>query len=495
LWYRHPFGTKRMHVKTLHIYLIKKYIPPFLATLFIGMFIFFMIFIFTYIDEIAGKGVEGAMLAKMFVYMFLTFLPPSMPLAVLLSSIMTFGGLGETYELASMKSAGLSLISIMKPVLIFIFAMAGFCFLFNNYTLPLIHLKAARLLYDVRGAKPAFKLKESVFYNGIDGYSIRVGSKDNDGKTIHNIFIYDHSEGKGNVSQVYAKDGEISVTDNARYLTIKLKNGNRYQQIMDEPRHERTRPDMIVHFKEQVVRIDLTSLKVQSTDEQLFKNHAEMMNVTQLKSYGDTAVKTRLDNYANTYKQFVSQYYFQRSLMQFKTYEKDTSIIPIEKYLAQQTELKRKNILESAQNLVKSASSFLDSKVNEEYSQVEEQAKFDIEWHKKFTLSFACIILFFVGAPLGAIVRKGGFGMPVIISVFLFITYHVISFSLEKMVLQDKLMVIVGMWAAPMLFLPLGFWLTNKAARDSPLFDMTRYIDFYAKIISKFKRTDANTAA
>ena len=484
-----------MKVKTLHIYLVKKYIPPFIATLFIGMFIFFMIFIFTYIDEIAGKGVDNTTLIKMFTYMFLTFLPPSMPLAVLLSSIMTFGSLGETYELASMKSAGLSVISIMKPILVLIFALAGFCFLFNNYTLPYIHLKAARLLYDVRASKPAFKLKESVFYNGIDGYSIRVGQKDKDGKTIHNIYIYDHSDGNGNTNQVYAKDGEISVTGNARYLTIKLQNGTRYQQALNEPKYMYTRPNMIMHFKEQTIRIDLSSLKAQSTDEQLFKNHAEMMNVTQLRSYKDTAFKNRLESYATTYKQFTNQYYYQKSLIQFKTNAKDTSLFHVADYLAKQNEMKRRSILESAQNMAKSAKSFIDSKAGEEDNQISDQAKFEIEWHKKFTLSFACIILFFVGAPLGAIVRKGGFGMPVIISVFLFITYHVISFTLEKMVLQDKLMVLPGMWTAAMVFLPIGFWLTYKAANDSPLFDATVYKDFFRKVFSLFKKKNAHTAA
>ncbi|HWY37232.1 MAG TPA: LptF/LptG family permease, partial [Bacteroidia bacterium] len=415
-----------------------------MATLFIGMFIFFMIFIFTYIDEIAGKGVDNTTLAKMFMYMFLTFLPPSMPLAVLLSSIMTFGNLGETYELASMKSAGLSLISIMRPVLVLIFALAGFCFLFNNYTLPFIHLKAARLLYDVRGAKPAFKLKESVFYNGIDGYSIRVGKKDKDGKTIHNIYVYDHSEGKGNVNQVYAKDGEISLTENSRYLVIKLQNGTRYQQILDDPKQERTRPAMIMHFKEEIVRIDLTSLKMQSTDEQLFKNHAEMMNISQLRSYKDTAIKTRAETYTNTYRQFTEQYYFQKSLQLCKDHAKDTSLIPVSKYLEKQNESRRKTILESAQSLVTSARSFIDTKVNQEDEQVTDQASFDIQWNEKFSICAACIILFFVGAPLGAIVRKGGFGMPVVISVFLFIIFHVISFTLKKMVLQDKLDVYVG---------------------------------------------------
>ncbi len=484
-----------MNVKTLHIYLIKKYIPPFLATLFIGMFIFFMIFIFTYIDEIAGKGVESSTLAKMFGYIFLTFLPGAMPLAILLSSIMTFGNLGETYELASMKSAGLSLFSIMRPVLVLIIGLAGFCFLFNNYTLPYLHLKATRLLYDVRSAKPAFNLKESVFYNGIEGFSIRVGSKERDGKTIHNVYIYDHSEGLGNTVQMYAKDGEIFVTPDSRFLVIKLLNGTRYQQSVNDSKQQLTRPNMIMHFKEQLVRIDLSGFKMQSTDESLFKNHAEMMNVSQLHSYKDTAAKFRLETYKQTYNQFTAQYYFQKSLVQFKENRNDSTFISLATYLGKQPELKRKSIIESAQNMIKSAQTFVVSKVNEEESQVSEQAKYEVEWHKKFTLSFACIILFFVGAPLGAIVRKGGFGMPVIISVFLFIIYHVICFTLEKMVLEDKLIVIAGMWTGPLFFLPLGLWLTTKAAKDSPLFDMTSYTEFFKKILLKlnFKKTHAHT--
>ena len=202
-----------------------------------------------------------------------------------------------------------------------------------------------------------------------------------------------------------------------------------------------------------------------------------------------------METYATTYKQFTNQYYFQKSLVQFKNNAKEDSTFYLADYLGKQKEVKRKSILESAQNLAKSAKSFIDSKTGEEDNQVSDQAKFEIEWHKKFTLSFACIILFFVGAPLGAIVRKGGFGMPVIISVFLFITYHVISFTLEKMVLQDKLMVIPGMWTAAMVFLPIGFWLSYKAANDSPLFDVTVYKDFFTKLFSLFKKKDAHTAA
>ena len=485
-----------MPIKILHIYLIKKYIPPFVATLFIGMFIFFMIFLFTYIDEIVGKGIDNLTLAKMFAYIFVTFLSPSMPLAILLSSIMTFGNLGESYELASMKSAGLSLLSIMKPILVLIIGLSCFCFLFSNYTLPYVNLKAGKLLYDVRSSKPAISLKESVFYNGIEGYSIRIGKKDDDGISIHNVFIYDHTAGHGNTTQMYAKDGQIAMSVDKKFLVIKLFNGTRYSQSMEDVKQERTRPNMIMYFKEQEVKIDLSKIKMQQTDEVLFKNNAGMMNLKLLSQYSDTTVKYRQQSYTQIYRQFSSLYYFQRSLKQCKLNDslQNKEIEYIDVYLSRLNSNSKKNIIESALNMARSADSYLTSKISEEDNQIFQQANFAVEWHKKFTLSFACIILFFVGAPLGAIVRKGGFGMPVVISVFLFITYHVISISCEKMVLQDKLDAIVGMWIGSTIFLPIGIWLSIKAANDSPLFDANIYSDFFRKLLKKIPNKYAPAA-
>lgn len=482
-----------MLVKTLHIYLIKKYIPPFLATLFIGMFIFLMIFTFTYIDEIAGKGVEGLTLAQMFGYIFLNFLPPSMPLAVLLSSIMTFGNLGETYELASMKSAGQSLLNIMKPLLVLIFGLATFCFFYNNYTMTYINLQAGKLLYSVRAAKPAFNLKEGVFYNGIDGYTIKVGQKDKDGIGIHNIYIYDQSEGRGNTAQTYAKDGEITMSKNMQFLTFKLKDGTSYQQPLNEPRQQLTRPNMIMHFKEQTVRIDLSSLKMQENGEGLLAGKAEVMDLVQLRAYKDTAEKYRLQAYVQTYDQFVKHYFFLKSMQMAEKNKKDSSVFPLRKYLASLPELKKKTVRESAVNMVKSAQNFVDGKMHEESDQVIRSAEFDVEWHNKFTVSFACIILFFVGAPLGAIVRKGGFGMPVVISVFLFIIYHVVTITFKKMVIEGGFNVVVGMWLPQLIFLPIGLWLSVKAANDSPLFEGVSYIKLFSKLFP-FKRSKPDHA-
>jgi len=486
-----------MRPKTLDIFLVKKYIPPFMATLFIGMFIFLMIFTFTYIDEIAGKGVDTLTLVQMFGYIFLTFLPMAMPLAVLLSSIMTLGNLGETYELASMKSAGLSLLSIMRPLLVLIIALACFCFFYNNYTLPYIHLKAGQLLYNVRASKPAFNLKESVYYNGIDGYTIRVGKKDPDGITVHNIFIYDHTEGLGNTAQTYAKDGEITLSKDARFLTFKLKDGTHYQQPLNEPRQQVTRPNMIMRFKEQTVRIDLSSLKMQELSEEFFKDNEDVLNVNQLHAYRDTSEKHLLESYGQTYQQFIKQYFFMKTLVQAKDTVKAEAPLPIANYINLQKGPKKSIILESALSMAKSAQSFLQGKVTEDTELKTQTAKYEVEWHKKFSVSFACIILFFVGAPLGAIVRKGGFGMPVVISVFLFLIYHVITITLEKMVIEGKLNTLVGMWTSQCIFLPIGLWLSYRAANDSPLLDASAYPRFFAKLATLFasKKTHAHPAA
>src|ERR1017187_8354539 len=379
-----------MGIKTLHIYLIKKYIPPFMATLFIAMFIFFMIFLFTYIDEIVGKGVDNITLVKMFGYIFVTFLSPSMPLAILLSSIMTFGNFGESYELASMKSAGLSLLSIMRPLLVLILGLSFFCFLFSNYTLPYINLKAGRLLYDVRSSKPAISLKESIFYNGIEGYSIRIGKKDDDGISIHNVLIYDHTAGRGNTAQMYAKDGQIAMSGNKKFLIIRLFNGTRYSQPLEDVKQELTRPNMIMHFKEQEVKIDLSKIKMQQTDEVLFKNNAGMMNLSLLSQYNDTTIKYRQQTYSQIYKQFSNLYYFLKSLAPHKKNDSlhIKKIISLDTYLANQSALENKNLVENALNMARSADSFLTSKVNEEENQIFEQTNFAVEWHKQITHSF-----------------------------------------------------------------------------------------------------------
>jgi lipopolysaccharide export system permease protein len=481
-------------VKTLTFYLIKKYIPPFLGTLFIGVFILFMIFVFTYIDEIAGKGIEAWILTKMFFYIFLRFIPEAMPLAVLLSSIMVFGNLGEQYELAAMKSAGISLTRIMRPLLLFIVGIAGISFVFCNNILPFIQLKGGQLLHDVRDTKPAFKIKEGIFNNSIDGYSIRVGSKDDDGKTIRDVMIYDHTEKRGNVVQVYAEKGKLDISPDKNYLIIELENGNRYQQVRDKPEHDQSRPMMRVGFAKQTVRIDLSGFKMQQTDASLFKGNAEMMNINQLRNKIDTMYvesKNISQHLLNSYKLNFMPNAFRRSVLNFNGNYPCTDAVSEIKKLKKEDRLK---VYDIALNYARNNAQFCDSKSTELEEFTKEISSYKVQWHLKFTIAFSCIILFFVGAPLGSIVRKGGLGMPVVISVVLFILFHVLSFSFKKMALENEVNIYLGMWIGPLVFLPIGLFLSFHASRDSTLFDLISYFDFIGSWINKLKKNKKVTS-
>jgi lipopolysaccharide export system permease protein len=448
-----------------------------------------MIFVFTYIDEIAGKGIDATTLVKMFGYTFLMFVPQSMPLAILLSSIMTFGGLGETYELAAMKSSGLSLIKIMQPVLYFIFFLAIVCFAYSNYTMPFIHLKQSSLLYDVRGAKPTLSIKESVFYNGIEGYSIRVGKKDADGQGIKNITIYDHHEGKGNLIQMYADSGILKTSGDKEKLIMTLYNGNRYQQILNDPKDYKRRPMASFAFEKQKIIFDLSGFKIKRTNEDLFRNNAEMMNVRQLNDYVDTIKIEKEKLSLSTYINYSIYFNSKAVSVSRKTDSLNLAFISINEYISRLSPETRTQLFENALIQARSCDSYLEEKKNEFKSRSDEESKFKVNWHKKFTLSFACFVLFFVGAPLGAIVRKGGLGLPVVISIVLFIIYHVISFTAEKMALEGKMEPFFAMWLGPFIFLPFGIWLSVKAAKDSSLFDAGNYFKVLKRIF-RFKKSN-----
>ncbi len=477
-------------MKVLYSYLIKKYIPPFLGTLFIAVFVFFMVFVFTYIDEIAGKGIDSMTLVKMFSYTFLMFIPSSMPLAVLLSAIMTFGNLGENYELAAMKSSGLSLLKIMRPMLFFILFLAVFCFSFSNYTMPYIHLKQSSMLYDVRGAKPTLNIKESVFYNGIEGYSIRVGKKENDGQTIRNILIYDHQDKRGNTIQMYADSGKLQTSGDKNAMVMTLYNGNRYQQMLDDNSDVQSRPMLSASFQKQIVTFDLSGFQMKRTDEELFRNNAEMMNVSQLDDYIDTIAVERGQRTQNIKENF-EKYFNAKAIANSRRNDSLNKFdVSIKQYVETRNQADRVQLIDNAWNAAKSGQAFLEGKLSEEESDQKEKAKFEVNWHKKFTLSFACIVLFFVGAPLGAIVRKGGLGMPVVISVLLFLVYHVISITCEKMALEGKMNPAFAMWISPLIFLPFGIWLSYKAAKDSALFDISGYLQPIVKFFKKFKKQE-----
>lgn len=470
-----------METKVLHKYLLKAYLPPFFLTLFIGVFVFFLIHVFTYMDDIIGKGMGAWVLIQFFAYSFLTFIPVAMPLAVLLSSIMTFGNLAENYELAAMKSSGLSLFKIIRPIFIFIVFLAGVTFVFNNFILPAITLKSARMLWDIRQAKPTLSVKEGVYYSQLDGYTIKVGKKSKDGQTLFNLNIYDHSDGEGNNIQLYADSGKMKTSSDTNYLQMQLHNGTRYEDIIQEEQHKTTRPLMQLIYKELNVNVDMSSFKMKQTEEELFKGHHEMMNVWQISKEVDTMNIEIEKKYTNLYHQF-SNYFVARTI---RTSGFNNPHSPIKTFYASLNQDEFRRSVENAQNLVRSSSSFIDS-INDEVKN-KEYTKVDylIGWHKKINISFACIVLFFVGASLGAIIRKGGMGLPVVVAVIFFLLYYVVSIIYEDLVIEGVYTVIFGTWFPLLLFLPLGIFLTFKAAKDSALFDLISYTDPIKKLFKK----------
>lgn len=468
-------------MKKLHKLIILTYIGPFVLTFFITLFILVMQFLWKYIDDMVGKGIESYIIAELLFYATANLVPLALPLAILLSSIMTFGNLGENYELVALKSAGLSLQRIMFPLIIFIVITSGAAFYFSNNIWPVANLKMATLLYDVRQKKPSLDIKEKVYYKGIEGYVIRIGKKDKNGEDISDITIYDHSENRGNVKVVKAEKGKMQMSSDKRYLFLTLFDGRNYEEVKPKQGNTSSHPFFRSTFKEERIRFDLAAFAMMRTDEELFKDNYQMLNLAQLEDAVDT-LQTRLEERKTEFsKNIDDKIYFVRHRSGIPEvpdsvsfdFLKNSRFSPAEKYA----------MFDVALNLARNSKVYVTALKNDFESKRISINRHKIEWHRKFTLSIACIVLFFIGAPLGAIIRKGGLGMPVVISVLFFMIFHVLSITGEKLVKESSLEAYQGMWLATFCLLPVGIFLTYKATSDSPIMEM----DTYRKIFDLIK--------
>ncbi|MGZ3883952.1 MAG: LptF/LptG family permease, partial [Bacteroidia bacterium] len=379
-----------MAFKKLHSLLIRSFLPPFAITLFVSVFLFFLVeIVITYLDDFIGKGLGFWTLAELFSLAWVTIIPQCIPLAVLLASIMTIGSLAENYELAAMKSAGLSLFNIIRPLFVTILILGLFTFVFNNYIIPKVTLKFSTLLYDIRSAKPAMNIKEGIFYNKINGdsYTLRVGKKDKKNQGIQNVIIYDHSARMGNNIQLYADSGEMNTTPDTNYLVIKLKNGNRYEEMIPENNHRMAKPLSQLNFKEMTVNIELTDFKLKHTDEKLFGGHYEMMNVWQIDREIDT-FEVRLNHKYRGLQDQAKNYFFYRTINYVKAQHKDT--VNIKKFYAGMNATEFSKSIDNALNIARSSSAFIDSVVEGTKNELFSETQYKIGWHEKINISFAC---------------------------------------------------------------------------------------------------------
>lgn len=476
-----------MVLKKLHTLTIKSFLPPFFITLFVSVFLFFLVeVVITYLDDLIGKGLKTIDLVKLFVYAWIAIIPQCIPLAVLLASIMSFGNLAENYELAAMKSSGLSLFKILKPVFAVILILAALTFLFNNFILPTVHLKSQSLLFDIRQKKPSVSIKEGVFYNKIENYSIRIGKKSKNKDTLKEIYIYDHSAHMGNSVQMYANNGKITTTADTSALVLILRNGNRYEEITNNALGTLSkRPLSQLNFKQLQVNIELVDFKLKRTDESAFKGHEEMLNIWQIDSVADST-RRRLNKRIVELDRQSEEYFFPRTTNTIKL-KSVAKFISVKQFVDSLKPKSRLRLIENAQAAARSNMSYIDAAAINFLNDDLEVNRFLVEWHKKIVVSFACIVLFFVGAPLGAIIKKGGLGLPVVVAVFFFLAYFILTEAFTSLALEGTMPPWQAMWLPVIVFMPVSIFLTYKAARDSAIFDVTIYYMWISKLVKRKK--------
>ncbi len=449
-----------------------------------------MQFLWKYIDDLIGKGLDIGVIVELLLYATITLVPMALPLAILLSSIMTFGNLGENNELMALKSSGISLIRIMFPLINFIILVCIGAFFFSNIVMPYSSLKMGALLYDVRHQKPEVSIKEGMFSDAIEGYSIKVSKKNKNTSMLYGLMIYDHSENNGNRIVTVADSATLTVTSDNRYMVLTMYNGTGYTEVVEKRKRkdQKKYPHRQENFKEQRVLIDMSGLGFERTDEKLFRNHYQMLNLNQLQYAVDSLVISLGKRESIFKNQLVNSNYIKRVSVVAKDslwfLSKDVPLesLPIDSLYNSLVDNAKQSVFDQALNNARSTKSFVASSSTEFVNKTKWIKRHEIEWHRKLTLSFACLILFFIGAPLGAIIRKGGLGMPVVISVLFFIVYYVISMSGEKSAKIGAWPAWLGMWLSAMILFPLGIFLTYKAANDSVILNIDTYLKSFKKL-------------
>ena len=472
-------------MKRLHRMIIAAYLGPLVVTFGIVLFILSMQFLWKYVDDLMGKGLPWYTLTELLVYATASFVPLALPLAVLLSSIMTMGGLGENSELVPMRSAGLHLFRILRPLVVLVLLLSGLSFLFSNNVLPVANLRFHTLLWAVTRKEPAMNLRPGVFYNGIAGLSIRVRDKAEDG-TLTDVLIYDHREPfQGNRTVVRARSGTMQRSADGGSLLLTLRDGHFYDAR--DPSGRKGRTDALVHgtFATDVVRMDLSGLGLQRTDEDLFKDNYKMQTIGQLARTEDSLTSAFRERVA------MQESYLHNSFRPLRDSLARADTLPA--VLPATGTAPTPAVHDQAIDMARATMNFLERTDEERKGSLEQIARHGVEWHRKLMLAFACLIFFFIGAPLGAIIRKGGMGLPTVFAIVFFLIFHIVSFSTEKLVISLKLNPWPGMWISSLVLLPIGFWLTWKAATDSPLLDRDAYYRGWYRLRSMLRgRRDAD---
>ena len=475
-------------IKRIDRYIFSEFFRVLVATFFICILVFSMQFVWQRVNDLVGKGLEIDILAQFFWYTVLTIVPLALPLSILLASLMTFGGLGESVELSAMKAAGISLFRIMRSLLVFIILVCVGAFYFSNDVLPKSQTRLWTLILSMRQSSPEIEIPVNEFYSGIRGYNIYVRGKDQKRKLLKDLMIYDFSNGFNNASVTVAESGQIQVSEDKYCLIFTLYDGEAFENVKKQNNYGATTtaiPYRRETFKKKVILIDFdTNFNMQ--DESVFDDTYISKDFAKLVSAIDSS-QNIVDSILYNFREKTLSYRYvsvKDTIPQHidrKQHDADALFLSFDRH-------KMINAVSYAVSRAEDVKN--DLAYNNMYVESEEFSirRYAIALHKKFTLSFACLVFFFIGAPLGAIIRKGGLGTPLVISVLFFIVYYIIDNFGYKLAREGVWPIVEGIWLSSFIIFPIGVFLTYKAATDSAIFNVDMYIGAGKKFMKLFGR-------
>lgn len=468
--------------KKIDSYILKAYAGPLVLMLCITTFILLMQFLWKYVDDMVGKGLEWSIILELLFFATMNILQMSLPLSILCASIFVYGTLGESNELIAIKAAGVSLFRLMTPLIIFNIFIAGFGFVYANNILPYSNLRLWSLMYDVRNQRPEMNIKEGVFFTDLDQVRIKIAKKNPDTNMMYDVMIYDHRNNLGNTNITIADSAQMTITNEGRYLQFLLFSGRRYEDVTDgvDMQYMREKnPFRMEEFTKQQALFELESFGFSRTDMDLFRHNSQMQNAAQLQFTIDSLQETFTYRNQRSFDYFFTQYFY-------KSRSKSSSggvKVAIDTVFAALNSAYREQALTRALSYARSSETYLTTAIDNNEAQDMTINKHRIELHKKFTLALGCFIMFFVGAPFGSIVRKGGLGVPIIFSFFFYLSYYVLSMFGERAVKAAELPAYQGMWISTAVILVLGIYFTYMAVHDKVL-QSPKYM--FAGLIRKF---------
>ena len=473
-----------LRLKKLDIFVLKSFMLLFAGTFFICLFIFMMQFLWKYVDELVGKGLELDILAQFFFLSALTLIPLSLPLAILLAALMTFGNFGERYELLSMKAAGIPLLRIMRPIAVMCLILGLTSFYFQNVIGPKAQKQLWTLLVSMKQKSPEVDIPEKVFYSDIEGYNIYVNKKDRETGILKDVLIYNFSDGFENARIIWAEEGKLELTADKKHLYLHLYNGELFENLKSQNIDSKNVPYRRETFIEKHSLIDFDA-EFNMVDGSFLNRRSDIKNMNELTATIDS-LTTYTDSVGRAmYNEIMASTYKNNDLSKsdlIKIKEQNLTYINTDSIFRSLSSDEKLKTLSSTERRMSSISSDWSMKSFVTQDNDKSIRSHTSDWHKKITLSFACVFFFFIGAPLGAIIRKGGLGMPVVISVLMFILYYIIDSGATRVAKSGEMNIILGTWMSSLVLAPLGAFLTYKSNKDSVVFNIDVYKAFFRKI-------------